>query len=74
MERGWRGAGEGGPQGAEAGGAGWRGGMFGLVSGLSGGLAEGFGYYFCIVKDEGLLHELLVMKYLQFLFILALRV
>ena len=28
----------------------------------------------CAVKDEGLLHELLVMKRVQFLFILALRV
>ena len=30
--------------------------------------------FFCIVKDEGLVYELLEMKRVQFLFILALRV
>ena len=31
-------------------------------------------FFFCTVKDEGLLYELLVMKRIQFLFSLALRV
>ena len=63
---------------------------FGIVEGLCGvlrsvescqlhlGGSVGFfplqGLFLCPVEDEGLLHELLVLKRVQFLFILALRV